>query len=115
MPQSQRFNQSVAIGGSADLLDGRALQDVDRRFTRGATVTLYTSQDTGDGTVSVSVGTDTPIQTTTPNVRTAAVTNQQEDLIGSFFVSPGDRIRMSANNPGAGATEFRVLMLVQGN
>lgn len=111
--QSQRFNQTVGIGATADLLDGRALQDVDKRMVRGANLTVYMSQDTGDGTVSVSVGTDTPIQLTTPNVRTAATTNQQEDFIGSFFVGPGDRIRMTANNPGAGATEFRVLLMVQ--
>ena len=113
MPQSQRFNQSIAAAGVADLLDGRALQDVDRRFTRGAYVTIYASQDTGDGVLTVSVGTDTPVQSTSPNVRATAVTNQNEDMIGQFFVSPGDRIRMNANNPGAGATEFRVLMTVQ--
>ena len=110
MPQSQRFNESIAAGASADLLDGKALQDVDRRFTNGATLTVYASQDTGDGNLTVSVGTDTPVQTTAPNVRTDSVTNMNEDMIGQFRVAPGDRIRMNANNTGAGATEFRIFL-----
>lgn len=113
MPQSQRFTQSVGIGASADLLDGRALQDVDRRFTNGAYMTVYASQDTGDGLLSVSVGTDTPIQQSSPNVRATALVVQNEDMLGQFFVSPGDRIRMNASNPGAGATAFNVLITIQ--
>lgn len=110
MPNTQRFNQSLAAGAAADLLTGRALQDAPA-WPRGAYRSVYASQDTGDGVVAVSVGTDTPIQESSPNVRTAVEVNQDMDLLGQFYIRPGDRIRMNANNPGAGATEFRILVI----
>ena len=112
MPQSQRFNQTVNAGVTTDLLQNRALQDVDSRFTNGAYMTVYASQDQTDGQLNVSIGTDTPIQPTTPNTRADSVVNQNEDMIGQFFIKPGDRIRMNATG-GAATTAFRVTVSVQ--
>lgn len=108
--QSQTFVQSVAAGATVDLLENRTLADVDRRF-KVATVSVAATQDTGDATLTASVGTDSPIQSSAPNTNANTV-NMRDDALGQFRVEGGDRIRLFCTNSGAGATIVRVMITI---
>lgn len=108
--QSQTFVQPVAIGATVDLLENRTLADIDRRFSL-ATVSIAATQDTGDATITASVGTDSPIQSSAPNTNATSV-NMRDDALGQFRVQGGDRIRLFCTNAGAGVTTVRVMITI---
>lgn len=107
MPISQKFNVTVAAGVTQDVLVGRAIQDAP---PFPATRRIFATMSAADGLVSASVGTDTPLQDSSPNVRATAEINVNMDEIGSFMLKPGDRIRMPAFGGAAGVT-YRFLVV----
>lgn len=107
-----RKNVSVLTGAKTD----NQVQGSDIEFLDGPwLLTLFATQDTGDGNITLRNGSRQTIASEgVPNVNANAVVNTQQDmLVQSVLVQNAHIILTLDNSAGAGATEFRVLLVAE--
>lgn len=113
MAQSQKFSVSIPAGTTVDVMAGRAIQEVDKRFGRtGANVSIFATAAATGLQISAGVGVDVPIQPSEPNVVAGGVVDTNKDLVGSFRAQGGDLLRLPVTSTAIAAVVISVLVVI---